>query len=91
MIKKSFIFKILIKEKKEIKENTSIKKDKTEKNIEDSEKEKEDDFIAEIFDISTYNASASDFPKFRVEDVHNAVIGMTYKLSIPALLNWKIE
>ena len=57
----------------------------------DSEKEKEDDFIAEIFDISTYNASASDFPKFRVEDVHNAVIGMTYKLSIPALLNWKIE
>lgn len=57
----------------------------------DMQREKEDDFIAELFDVSIYNANAPDFPKFKVKNVHNAVIGMSYKLSIPALINWKIE
>lgn len=57
----------------------------------DKEKEKEDDFVAELFSVSIFDANAPDFPKYRVKDVNNAVIGMNYELSIPGLVKWKVD
>lgn len=57
----------------------------------DHEKELEDDFIAEVVGESIFNANAPDFPKFRRQDVNDAVIKMTYELSLPGLTKWKIE
>ena len=57
----------------------------------DHEKELEDDFIAEVVSESIFNANAPDFPKFRRQDVNDAVIKMAYELSLPGLTKWKIE
>jgi hypothetical protein len=57
----------------------------------DYEKEKEDDFVAELVSITSFDANASDFPKYRARDVDNAVVGMTYQLSIPGLSKWIVE
>ena len=85
----------LVEEIREILSSNSSALDLFENGLEllgfDYEKEKEDDFIAELVNITSFNANADDFPKYRVRDVDNAVIGMNYQLSIPGLSKWTVE
>ncbi len=53
--------------------------------------EKDGDFTAELNDILCFNANALDFPKYCRKNVNNAIVGMTYTLSIPGLSKWEID
>lgn len=52
------------------------------------EKEKLENFSADIVDYQEYDANAIDFPKYRIKDVNPAIIGMRYDLSIAGISKW---
>lgn len=85
----------LVSELKELLKNDSIAYDAFLRGLEltnyDDTLEKESDFKAELVDLCCYNANADDFPKYRTKDVPNAIVGMKYVLSLPALSNWLVE